>query len=190
MRVSRRSILLSGLLLGTAAAAVPVRGGLSPDLQKKVDRYDPVIRRIAARYVVDPALVHSIIAAESDYNRFAVSDKGAQGLMQLMPGTAKDYGVENSFDIAQNIEGGIKYLKDLQKTYPGKPDLVLAAYNAGPKAVAKYDGVPPYAETRTYVARVRNYYRQLSPTRRTPIVEMVDKNGRLIVTNDPRLVYR
>ena len=115
----------------------------------------PIIRKIAGRYAgVDPALIHSIITVESAYDRFAVSDKGAQGLMQLMPETAKDYGVKNVFNAWENIEGGMKYLCDLLKTYPRRLDLVLAAYNAGRSAVAKYDGVPPYAETRDYVAKV------------------------------------
>jgi soluble lytic murein transglycosylase-like protein len=110
--------------------------------------------------------------------------------MQLMPETARDYGVEDSFDVAQNIEAGVKYLKDLQKAYPGRTDLVLAAYNAGPSAVAKYDGVPPYAETKTYVAKVKSYLREISAKKRTAIYEIIDASGRRIVTNDPRLAYR
>jgi soluble lytic murein transglycosylase-like protein len=176
--------LLGGLPV--TADAADLGGGM----RKKAAAFDPVVRRIAERYAVEPALVHSIIAAESAYDRFAVSARGARGIMQLMPETARDYGVENVFDAGQNIEGGVKYLRDLQKAYPGRTDLVLAAYNAGPGAVEKYAGVPPFAETRTYIARVRGYLREMPEKRRQRIFEVVDKSGRLIVTNDPRLAYK
>jgi soluble lytic murein transglycosylase-like protein len=189
MRKTAKALVLAGLLWGTVLLPCPA-AGTGAEIQKKAASYDPIVRRISNHYVVDPALVHSIIAAESAYNRFAVSAKGAQGLMQLMPETARDYGAEDSFDAVQNIEAGVKYLKDLQKSYPGRTDLVLAAYNAGPKAVAKYEGIPPYAETKTYVARVNRYLRELSAAKRTPIYHTVDENGRRIVTNDPRLAYR
>ena len=84
----------------------------------------------------------------------------------------------------------MKYLKDLQKAYPGRTDLVLAAYNAGPGAVARYDGVPPYAETKSYVAKVKGYLREMPVKKRTEIYEIIDASGRRIVTNDPRLAYR
>jgi len=152
-------------------------------------KYDALIQEIAARHRVDTALVHSIIAAESNYNRWAVSVKGAQGLMQLMPETARDYGVQDVFDAAANIEGGVKFLKDLQVKYPNQPDLVLAAYNAGPSAVAKHGGVPPYPETKTYIARVKqNLKKAPKMTKRTEIYVFRDKDGRLVVTNDIRLV--
>lgn len=106
---------------------------------------------------VDPLLVHSIIQVESNYNPYAVSSKGAQGLMQLMPPTARDLGVRDSFDPRQNIEAGVRYLKYLQDLY--KDDrLALAAYNAGPGAVAKYQSIPPYPETKDYVNRVGQQY--------------------------------
>jgi len=106
---------------------------------------------------VDPLLVHSIIKAESNYNAGAVSSKGAEGLMQLMPSTARDLGVRDRFDPEQNIEAGVKYLKYLQGLY--KDDrLALAAYNAGPGAVAKYKQVPPYKETQNYVDQVGKRY--------------------------------
>jgi len=106
---------------------------------------------------VDPLLVHSLIQVESNYNPYAVSSKGAQGLMQLMPGTARDLGVSNSFDPRQNIEAGVRYLKYLQDLY--KDDrLALAAYNAGPGAVQKYKWIPPYPETQNYVNRVGEQY--------------------------------
>jgi soluble lytic murein transglycosylase-like protein len=190
MRKTANALVLACVLYGTALLPCFGFAGLGGEIQNKAASYDPIVRRIASQYVIDPALVHSIIAAESAYNRFAVSGKGARGLMQLMPETARDYGVENSFDAVQNIEGGVKYLKDLQNSYPGRTDLVLAAYNAGPKAVEKYEGIPPFAETKTYVARVKRYLREMSASKRTAIYEIVDENGRRIVTNDPRLAYR
>jgi soluble lytic murein transglycosylase-like protein len=106
---------------------------------------------------VDPLLVHSLIQVESNYNPYAVSSKGAQGLMQLMPGTARGLGVSDSFDPRQNIEAGVRYLKYLQDLY--KDDrLALAAYNAGPGAVQKYKWIPPYPETQNYVNRVGEQY--------------------------------
>ena len=112
-----------------------------------------IIDEVSARFGVDPLLVHAVIHCESAYNRLAVSPKGAEGLMQLIPDTARRMGVRNSFDSRQNIEGGIRYLSELQARYD---DLrfVLAAYNAGEKAVDRYGGIPPYAETQEYVYRV------------------------------------
>ena len=106
---------------------------------------------------VDPLLVHSVIQVESNYNPYAVSPKGAQGLMQLMPPTARDLGVHDTFDPRQNIEAGVRYLKYLQDLY--KDDrLALAAYNAGPGAIEKYKNIPPYPETKDYVNRVGQQY--------------------------------
>jgi soluble lytic murein transglycosylase-like protein len=112
-----------------------------------------LIEQTAKTYSVNPALVDSVIQVESNYNPYAISPKGAQGLMQLMPATARRFGVKNSFDPQENIEGGVRYLKFLQDTF--KDDrLAIAAYNAGEAAVTKYAGVPPYAETIKYVANV------------------------------------
>ncbi|WP_300497719.1 lytic transglycosylase domain-containing protein, partial [uncultured Methylophaga sp.] len=99
-------------------------------------------------------LVRAVIHAESAFNAKALSKKGAQGLMQLMPGTAKDLGVTNAFDVQQNIEGGVKYLAGLLNTFDGDIKLATAAYNAGPGAVKRFKGIPPYAETEVYVERV------------------------------------
>jgi soluble lytic murein transglycosylase-like protein len=151
-------------------------------------KYETIVQTAAARHGVDTALVHSIIAAESNYNRLAVSGKGAQGLMQLMPETARDYGVRDVFDAADNIEGGVKFLKFLQNKYPNQTDLVLAAYNAGPAAVEKHGGVPPYPETKTYIARVKQNLRLAPKSKNTRIYEFRDKEGRLVITNDIRLV--
>jgi soluble lytic murein transglycosylase-like protein len=146
---------------------------------------DPIVRKIAARFRgIDPALVHSIIAVESNYNPLAVSDKGAQGLMQLMPETASFYGVKDVFNSRDNIEGGIKYLSDLLRAYPSRTDLVLAAYNAGRSAVDKYKGIPPFPETQNYVARVKKIFKASLPAvRKSPIYAYKDKQGKLRVTN-------
>ena len=109
-----------------------------------------------------PALVHAIIKAESNGQRKAVSRKGAKGVMQLMPFTAKRLRVADPFDPIENIEGGVKYIKELLVTFQGDLTNTVAAYNAGPAAVRKYGGVPPYQETRLYVRRVLGLYRQYS----------------------------
>lgn len=116
--------------------------------------YADTVRTIAKKYKIDAALVRAVIHAESAFNAKALSKKGAQGLMQLMPGTAKDLGVTNAFDVQQNIEGGVKYLAGLLHTFDGDIKLATAAYNAGPGAVKRFKGIPPYAETEVYVERV------------------------------------
>jgi soluble lytic murein transglycosylase-like protein len=124
--------------------------------------YATDVNRIANKYAVDPALVRAVIHAESAFNAKAISSKGAQGLMQLMPGTASDLGVKNAMDASQNIEGGVKYLAFLLDEFDGDIKLATAAYNAGPNAVKKYNGIPPYSETKVYVERVgilHNRYR-------------------------------
>ncbi|WP_438971364.1 lytic transglycosylase domain-containing protein [Methylophaga sp.] len=116
--------------------------------------YVSEVQRIADKYNVDPALVRAVIHAESAFNSKAMSKKGAQGLMQLMPGTAKDLGVINALNPGENIEGGVKYLAKLLSLFDGDIKLATAAYNAGPNAVKKYNGIPPYSETKVYVERV------------------------------------
>jgi hypothetical protein len=113
-----------------------------------------VVNSASQRYWLDPDLVSSVIKAESGFNVHAVSPKGAQGLMQLMPGTAAQLGVPNAFDPAANVEGGTKYLRELLERYNFDLVKALAAYNAGPLRVEQFGGVPPYYETRAYVARV------------------------------------
>jgi soluble lytic murein transglycosylase-like protein len=112
------------------------------------------ISNAANTYRVDPALIRAVIHAESAFNPLARSSKGATGLMQLMPGTAQDMGVSDSTNAHQNIQGGVKYLSYLLETFNGNQTLAVAAYNAGPKAVARYNGIPPFEETQTYVKRV------------------------------------
>lgn len=122
-------------------------------------RYDVFIVRMGRKYRIDPPLIKAVIRAESAWNPRAVSRAGAQGLMQLMPGTSKKLDVENPFDPAQNIEAGTRYLRFMLDNFNGDLVLALAAYNAGPGAVKKYGGVPPYRETRAYIKRVMRYYR-------------------------------
>jgi soluble lytic murein transglycosylase-like protein len=116
---------------------------------------DDAVERIAAQHQLPPRLIHSVIKVESNYNPLAVSPKGARGLMQLIPSTARRFGVSDSFNPLENIQGGAKYLKYLLDLYNGNNLLALAAYNAGEGAVAKYGGVPPYAETRNYLFLVQ-----------------------------------
>jgi soluble lytic murein transglycosylase-like protein len=113
----------------------------------------------ARRHGLDPELVMAVAGIESAFQPRAVSSKGAQGLMQLMPGTARDLGVADPFDPAANLDGGTRYLRDLLARYDGDLPKALAAYNAGPGAVAKHQGVPPYKETREYVKKVLRRYR-------------------------------
>lgn len=119
---------------------------------------DQVVRDASNRYQLDPDFVNSVIKAESNFQSRAVSRKGAQGLMQLMPGTASQLGVKDPFDPIANVEGGTAYLSQLLDLYHNDPIKALAAYNAGPNRVDQYHGLPPYMETRAYVARiVRDY---------------------------------
>lgn len=117
--------------------------------------YNDIIALASKRYRVDPALVRAVIHAESAFRSQAVSRKGAMGLMQLMPGTAKDMGVANAMEPEENIFGGVKYLAHLLDQNRGNTRLATAAYNAGPGAVRRYNGVPPFSETQTYVERVK-----------------------------------
>ncbi len=121
---------------------------------------DKIFNEAAAKYNVPVELLKAIGKAESNFNANAVSRAGAQGVMQLMPATAKGLGVTNSFDPEQNIMGGSKYIAGLLKKYDGNTSLALAAYNAGSGNVAKYDGIPPFKETQNYVKKVLKYYGQ------------------------------
>jgi hypothetical protein len=118
------------------------------------EEFEPIITQCSSDYGVDRSLVKAVIHAESSFNSQAVSHKGAVGLMQLMPGTAQDLKVVNSFDPHDNIRGGVRYLRFLLDTFKGDVTLALAAYNAGLSKVARYGGIPPYDETRNYVSRV------------------------------------
>lgn len=131
--------------------------------------YASVTRQASIDYGVDEAFLRAIIHAESAFNPHALSIKGAQGLMQLMPGTASDMGVLDAFNAEQNIRGGARYLGQLLQTFRGDERLAAAAYNAGPGAVERYNGVPPYAETRVYVARVEELRQRYGKALRRPL---------------------
>src|SRR5246127_5372940 len=137
------------------AGAMPVSSGRSAAFPARpVTDLSQLVNEASGRYRLDPDLVNSVIKAESGFNVRAVSPKGAQGLMQLMPGTASQLGVPNAFDAEANVDGGAKYLRELLERYNFDMVKALAAYNAGPQRVEQFRGVPPFYETRAYVARI------------------------------------
>ena len=142
-----------------AEAVVPPRvvSAASPDPEPVAppSGIDEVVRRIAAEHALSPQLIHSVIKVESNYNAHAISSKGALGLMQLIPATARRFGVDNAFNPVENIQGGARYLRYLLDLYSEDYPLALAAYNAGEGAVSRYGGVPPFTETQNYVILVR-----------------------------------
>ena len=139
---------------------------------------DQVIQRSANRHQVDPDLVRAVVRVESDFNPSAVSSRGAQGLMQLIPATAERFGVRNPFDPVDNIEGGVRYLKFLLKLFRGDLELALAAYNAGENAVRRYNGVPPFRETQNYLRKISRIYPLDWQNYGVPeVVKFVDSKG-------------
>ena len=152
-----------------------------------------LVEQTAGRHQVDPRLVNAIIQVESKYDPNAVSRKGAMGLMQLIPETARRFGIENPFDPKENIEGGVTYLKSLLDLYGGDLALSLAAYNAGEHAVERFGGIPSFHETRNYVQKVTGIYQQgltqgetiipVKTPRQWPIIRVVDEQGVVHYTN-------
>ena len=143
-----------------------------------------VVNEASGRYRLDPDLVNSVIKAESGFNAHAISPKGAQGLMQLMPQTASQLGVPNAFDPQANVEGGTKYLRELLEKYNFDLIKALAAYNAGPQRVERFGGVPPYYETRAYVARiVRDFNRKKAAQEKAAVGN--DSSSRKAVSAHP-----
>ena len=129
--------------------------------QRTIKLYNKQIVKVAKKYGIEPALVHAVILAESQYNADAISRRGAIGLMQLMPDTAERYKVSDAFDANQNIRGGAQYLRDLIKLFDGDVELAVAAYNAGEGAVIRAGyKIPPYSETKQYVPKVMSFYRK------------------------------
>ena len=144
-----------------AAPAAAAAANVYMPAEESIRRFSPIIDTASRLHGVDAALIHAVISAESGYNPSALSKAGAMGLMQLMPQTAKRYGVTNIMDPVQNITGGVRYLRDLLSMFNGNLELAIAAYNAGENAVIKYGNkIPPYAETVQYVPKVLGFYRK------------------------------
>jgi soluble lytic murein transglycosylase-like protein len=184
------------LLLVTAASPSPVKRSVRrlappPTLSAWIDQY-------AIEHDLDPSLVQALIQVESGYDASALSRKGAMGLMQLMPDTARELGVADPWDAVQNLRGGTRYLRQLLDRFAGDLELALAGYNAGPNAVERHRGIPPYRETSDYVQRVLQLYRgaairppaaQATPAaaspaapRGRPVVAQRDARGQLVLT--------
>jgi soluble lytic murein transglycosylase-like protein len=162
-----RADVRTGRLIRSVAVARPVP--VTADLTNLIDR-------IATENGVEAPLVHSVILTESNYNPVAISPKGAQGLMQLIPATARRFGVSDSFDPAQNVQGGVRYLRYLLDYYRHDYVKAIAAYNAGEAAVDKYNGVPPYSETRNYVDTVSHNLKAARARLETKTVSMTPVN--------------
>jgi len=124
------------------------------------NQFDPIISDASKKYGLEAPLIKAVIKAESDFDPNAISNKGARGLMQIMPMNFRFLNVENPFDPHQSIDGGARYLREMMDRYNGKLNLSLAAYNAGPGAVDRHGGVPPYQETEEYIERVMRYYQR------------------------------
>jgi len=180
---------------GTKPLATQTPDAASPELAAAElanrQKIEVMIREVSARYNVDPALIRAVIETESNWNSKAISRKGALGLMQLVPGTARQLGVDNAFDPKQNLDGGVRYLHSLLERYNGDLDRALAAYNAGPGAVDRARGVPRYRETREYVQKVTDSYFRPGSDRiphafdaPRPIYRMVADDGRVVFTNE------
>jgi soluble lytic murein transglycosylase-like protein len=182
-----------GTISSPPASRAPAASPNSPaQSASSGDQLDSIVQAAAARHNLDPALVKAVIGTESGWNPAAISPKGAVGLMQLIPETAERFGVGNSFDPAQNVEGGTSYLKWLLDRYDGDLSKSLAAYNAGERAVDVSGGIPGYPETLRYVQKVTDAYFRPNSGRnpslwsppRAPIRQEVDSNGRVIFTNE------
>jgi len=166
------------------------------------ENLNTMIDQIAGEHGVEAPLVHSVIKAESNYSATAVSGKGAQGIMQLIPSTARRFGVSNSFDPKENIQGGVRYLRFLLDYYRGDYPKTIAAYNAGEAAVDKYKGIPPFAETRNYVSQVAKNLKtareKAAPAARPTPTVVANLNGAAETSNpilasmgsDGRIYYR
>ncbi len=175
---------------GTGSASVnPGYRSLAKGRQVTAEEVDKAIDEAAVKHNVDPNLVRALVKVESNFNAQAVSRKGAMGLMQLMPQTARSLNVSNPFDPRQNVDAGVRHLKGLLDSYNGDVQLSLAAYNAGQGAVARNNGIPPYSETQNYVKRITQLYwnggagSSLFTSTAAPIHIFRNQNGVLRITN-------
>jgi len=167
-------------------------GGAAADAHPLgADVLHQLVQETAHKHNVDPALVSAVISTESNWNTSAISRRGAQGLMQLIPETAQHFGVYNPFDPTQNVEAGVSYLSSLLERYNGDLPKALAAYNAGPRAVDRWRGVPDYGETREYVRKVTSSYFQPGSEHKStwraapkPIYRTTTDDGRVLFTNE------
>jgi len=190
-----------GSTISPAPGAGPVRPSLAPlgnasPFSRNALRFDSqldrIVSEVAQRHSLDPALVKAVISTESAWNPWAVSRKGAMGLMQLIPETAQRFGVGNPYDPVQNVEGGTTYLKALLDRYKGDLNKTLAAYNAGERAVDASGGIPPTRETRRYVRKVTDAYFEPGSDheplpwmeRKNSVRREVDSRGRVVFTNE------
>ena len=200
----RRGILVLGLWLSAQVAVSEVKIVVRPDgsrymynvsgsrpVQRAVTQARPgpeldleaIIRRYSREARVESKLVTAVIRAESSFDPSAVSRRGAMGLMQLMPGTAEALKVEDPFDPVENIRGGTRYLREMLDAFDGNLELALAAYNAGPEAVRRFDGIPPYRETVDYVEKVMRMYRG-DPSYAVRATQSVGRGRRTYLTRD------
>lgn len=147
---------------GRAPATASCQGWSAEGLEQRGRYYDVLVDQYAGQFGLEPALVKAVMRVESCFDRKAISRSGARGLMQLMPATARELGVVNSFDPAQNIRGGVQYLSDMLRRFNRDLSLALAAYNAGPGNVERHQGIPPFPQTQSYVQRVMREYQRLS----------------------------
>jgi soluble lytic murein transglycosylase-like protein len=172
---------------GELAAQDPNYSQAAGDRSVSAAQIDRYINEAAARHHVDPNLVRALVKVESNFNPRAVSSKGAMGLMQLMPSTARSYAVRNPFDVEQNVDAGVRHLKGLLQNFNGDVQLTLAAYNAGQGAVERNGGIPPYTETRNYVKRITNLMAGATAMHLSnvsfPIQVRRDERGRLMISN-------
>jgi soluble lytic murein transglycosylase-like protein len=173
------------------SSPTPARPPREISTPKSGDTFRHLIVQAAERYALAPELVTSVIRVESNFEPRAVSPKGAQGLMQLMPGTAKLLGVQDAFDAGQNIDGGVRHLRGLLDRYNSNIALALAAYNAGAEAVARHGGIPPFAETQAYVARILQLVGRVDARADTHVDTPASTAGDLhrYQTTDGALVY-